>query len=200
MLRFTLNVVNAKKLDLAFSGLIANIRDWRTLWPQVINQIVKIEEKQFSTMGALGEHGEWAPLTPDYAAAKARQYGGKPILQASERLRDSLVGHTGDTIEELGPLKMRFGSSVEYALYHQTGTRRGLPARRIFDFTGEDRGIVQKQIQREAINFSRRLGFAIAARAGFGAVSAAEARRIGTSFLTEGRSISELGTSLSGGL
>ncbi len=200
MLRFTLNVVNAKKVDLAFTGLAAQIKDWHALWPKVINQIVKIEEKQFATMGALGGHGDWAPLAPDYAATKAKQYGEKRILQASERLRDSLVGHTGDTIEELEPLKMRFGSSVEYALYHQTGTWRGLPARRIFDFTEEDRAIIQKQIQREALNFSHRLGFAIASRAGMHDVSAAEARRLGTSSLNEGRSINELGSQLSGGL
>ncbi len=186
MLRFTLKVINAEKLDLAFGGLVAQIKDWRKLWPQVINQIVKIEENQFATMGALGAYGKWDALTRDYAAAKAREYPGKPILQASEHLRDSLVDKTENTIEELEPLKMRFGTRLEYAHYHQTGTRRGMPARRIFDMTEEDRYVIRETIHREAIDFSRRLGFAIARRAGMRDATAAEARRLGVAALAGG--------------
>ncbi len=197
MLRFTLNVVNAKKLDLAFTGLMAQTKDWRKLWPAVINQIVQIETNQFATVGALGEHGEWAALSADYAERKKKEWGEKPILQATERLRSSLVEKTGDTVEELEPLKMRFGTRVPYGIYHQTGTARrargsapsgggGMPARRIFDFTEVDRLVTQKTIQRLALDFSRRLGFAVAPRAGFRDVGAAEARRMGAAALAGG--------------
>ncbi len=207
MLRFTLEVVNAKKLDLAFTGLMAQIRDWRSVWPHVIDRLVKIEEKQFATTGALGEHGEWKPLAVEGAPGPSGPYkttykkkSGKPILQDSERLRDSLTGKTSDTVDELEPLKMRFGSRVPYAIYHQKGTYQdGKPkmfARRIFDFTEVDRLVTQKTIQRLALDFSRRLGFAVAPRAGFRDVGAAEARRMGLAAALAGGPGAELSAGL----
>jgi hypothetical protein len=37
MLRFTIKVKNSRSLDVAFGGLVVKVRDWRALWPAVIN-------------------------------------------------------------------------------------------------------------------------------------------------------------------
>jgi len=192
MLRFTISVKNAKSIDLAFGGLVAKIRDWRGLWPAVINQLSKAEERAFSTQGALTEHGEWQKLSPDYEKAKRKKYGDQMIETASSRLRDSLTGMTGETIEVLEPLHMRWGTSVPYAMWQQTGTRK-MPARRLMDFTEEDRVVIQKQIQREAINFSRRLGFKVIAAAGgdVSQFSLSEIRQAGVQAMNAGSPIME---------
>jgi len=181
--KLTLDVPNAKRLDIAFAGLAAEIKDWTDLWPAVIDQIEKAEERAFSTQGALTEHGEWAPLSPDYAKAKRKKYGDQMIETASSRMRDSLTGHTGETIEELEPLRMRFGTSVPYAVWQQMGTKK-MPARRLLDLTEEDLALIRKQVQRVALNKATRLGFAAGARTGQGDMSRPEATALGRSILT----------------
>jgi len=61
-----------------------------------------------------------------------------------------------------------------------------VPARRVIDFTEEDRQIIQRQMQREALNFARRLGFKIASEAGFRDVTVSEARQMGVTALAGG--------------
>jgi hypothetical protein len=209
MLRFTFNVVNADKLDLAFGGLASQIRDWTNVWPKVAMQISKIEDRKFATEGALGAHGEWARLDPDYEKAKKKKWGEKPIEQASEKLRNAVLGLGPGHIERFEPLRMEFGvdsSVVPYALYQQTGfrtrlgtgkrvgTRHGVPlresgrafvpARRLFDFTEEDKYVIRTTIQREALQTARRLGFAAAPYMGERDITAIRARQIGVGILS----------------
>lgn len=89
----------------------------------------RIELEQFASQGARGEGGGWAPLSPAYAAAKAKRFPGRPILEASGRMKGSLTqrGHpdgfrrvTRDTYER--------GTSVPYADAHARGSAR-MPAR-----------------------------------------------------------------------
>jgi phage gpG-like protein len=213
MLRFTFNVVNADELDVAIGGLAAQVKDWTNVWPKVAMQITKIEDQKFATEGALGAHGEWAALEPGYEKRKKKKWGGKPIEQASERLRRSLVEGSAETIEDFQPLRMRFGTSVPYALYQQTGFRTRLgtgktrgsglgirgsrgsrfpkpeprafvPARRLVDFTEEDKSMIRSTIQREALETARRLGFAAAPYRGERDISAIRARQIGVAILS----------------
>jgi phage gpG-like protein len=185
MLRFTFQVENAKSIDLAFGGLVAKIQDWRALWPHVIERIVKVEERIYATEGQTGGHGQWAPLTAAYAKQKQRKYGDKPIEQASERLRQSLVEAGEGHVEDLQPLSMAYGTNVPYAIWQQTGTSK-MPARRLIDFTREDQAVIQREIQRQAVNFTRRLGFAVASSVYGETVSAVEARRLGEQALSGG--------------
>jgi phage gpG-like protein len=185
MLRFTFEVENAKKIDLAFGGLVAKIQDWRSLWPHVIERVVKSEERLYSSEGVTGGHGQWAPLTEAYEKAKRRKYGEKPIEQASERLRQSIVEAGEGHVEDLQPLSMTFGTDVPYAIYQQTGTRK-MPARRLFDFTQEDQRVIQQEIQRQAVQYARTLGFRIASQIYGETVSAVEARALGVQALEGG--------------
>lgn len=192
MLDFEIRVKNADSLHIAFAGLVGKIKDWRALWPAVINQICKAEERAFSTQGQLSAHGEWQALSPAYEKAKRRKYGDQMIETASGRLRAALTGHTADTIEDLKPLRMRWGARIltknrkwDIATLQQTGTET-MPARRLIDLTAEDRAVIQKQIQREAINFSRRLGFKIAMKTGQLDLPLSQIRRLGVQALNEG--------------
>ena len=74
----------------------------------------------------------WAPLTPRYAAYKARRFGaGLRILERSGALRRSI-----STRLEGGALVA--STDVPYAAFHQYGTRR-LPARPFLTLTETDK-------------------------------------------------------------
>ncbi|MGV0984991.1 MAG: hypothetical protein ACOYB2_10580 [Limnohabitans sp.] len=70
----------------------------------------------------------WPALSPAYAALKAILYPGKPILQATGRLHDSLTSLTADTVYDVSPQKVTMGTAVEYSEKHQVGEGR-LPQR-----------------------------------------------------------------------
>ena len=204
MLNFQIRVKNARGLNMAFGGIVAKIRDWRALWPAVINQLNKAEGRAYQTQGALTATGEWEALSDKYAQAKERKYPGQLIETASGRARAALTGHTADTIEELHPLFMRWGARIltkngrwDILTLQQTGTKK-MPARRLMDFTDEDRAIIQKQIQREAVNFSRRLGFKVIAASGgdVSQFSLSEIRQAGVQFLNQGAPLMTLGSDL----
>jgi len=173
MLRFSFNVVNADKLEIAFRGLTDQIQDWREVWPRVSGKLTEIEEQLFNSAGATGEHGRWADLKPSYARAKERKWGQAPPLQASGHLRNALGGQSSEGIDMRQPLLLRWGTEVPYAVFHQTGTRK-MPARPIFDLTVEDREVMRATIEREAARFSGRLGFAVASELGGNARPARE--------------------------
>jgi phage gpG-like protein len=89
--------------------------------------------EQFTSQGALGQSGRWAPLQERYRAYKARTYPGRTILERSGRLRASLQVQTGDTVIETTPQSLFFGTDVPYGIYHQSGS--GVPRRQIFSLT-----------------------------------------------------------------
>lgn len=92
--------------------------DWLPQWLEQNRQV----------FAAGGLPGPWAPLSPSYAAWKATHYPGKTILRRTDRLYASLTSRSPDTVWEVTPRTIRFGTRVPYFVYHQTGTRR-MPAR-----------------------------------------------------------------------
>lgn len=102
--------------------------------------------EQFASEGARSK--KWAPLSPIYAAWKAKRWGAKPILEASGRLQRSLTSTGGENIERRpGKDTLEFGTIVPYASYHQTGTKT-MPQRKILDLTSNDRRATMKLLQR----------------------------------------------------
>lgn len=70
---------------------------------------------------------QWLPLAASTKAAYEKKYKGKvpgSLLERTRHMRESLSSDPGDVSVEVG-----FG--VPYAIYHETGTRRGLPRRQL---------------------------------------------------------------------
>ncbi len=161
---FTLKV-EGSKLDSMIRGLGEKVRDWTEAWPKVSSAIQRILDEQFASEGARGPAGPWPELKERYARRKLRAYPGGNLLEASGRLRRSLVSGTDDTLEEFAPRQMRSGTTVPYALYHQTGTKK-MPPRKIFDFRPEDYSLIAEGVKREALRVARESGFESASRFG----------------------------------
>lgn len=102
--------------------------DSEPVFQSLARQFAKSQQQQFSKVG--GHTGaRWAPLSPRYAAWKARHYPGKPILQLSGDLKDSLTKRPFG-VDEVWDKGMVVGTAISYAKYHQNGTAT-MPARPI---------------------------------------------------------------------
>ena len=90
--------------------------------------------------------GLYPPLSPAYAAQKAKRFPGASILVATGRLRDSISGRVGlqskpsvDSILQIGRQSLILGTRVPYGIFHQSDAPRksNLPQRK-FLFIGPE--------------------------------------------------------------
>lgn len=89
----------------------------------------------------------WARLKPATVERKVRAGLDPRILRATEEMRQSLVGRGTGHVEEVTAASLRFGTTVPYAKFHQTGTSR-MPQRRVVDFTEAQKREITKRLQR----------------------------------------------------
>lgn len=114
-------------------------------WNALADRFVALERRQFRSEGRAFSGG-WSPLSPKYAAWKARHYPGKPILERTGELLRSLTERPLD-VEVILPDRMVIGSAVTYGRYHQNGTPR-MPQRRPVELSEAERREWVKVIQR----------------------------------------------------
>lgn len=132
MLRINFEIEGEKQVSRALGLLIDHTSDLRPVWPRIRDDFIANERKQFSSEGRHGSGG-WTPLSAKYAAWKARVAPGKPILELSGALRQSLTGGSG-FIYRTGRQSLAIGTKIPHARYHQTGTRR-MPRRAPVELT-----------------------------------------------------------------
>ena len=130
-----------------YSARLRRIRDRASNNPSMFRALAArfkdSERKIFASEGqALGRR--WAPLSPDYAAQKARSYPGQPILVRTGRLRDSLT--KTPTLRFRGNT-MEIGTNVPYSQYHQNGEGRN-PRRKHVGLTIGDQRAWREDVRR----------------------------------------------------
>lgn len=94
------------------------VSDMRPAWEAMAERFTRAERRLFATEGRSAGDG-WAPLSPDYAAWKARHYPGKTILRRTDELFTSLTD--GPAIRIIEPDFAVLGSDVAHGRYHQRG-------------------------------------------------------------------------------
>lgn len=158
MINFSVTVDGIETLQRGFNRL-EKLDDWRSVWPNVIQEFHLIEAEQFDSEGAAGS-GKWTPLKAVYAEFKEAHFPGKPILQATSDLRDSLVDSEAfGAITRISEQELVLGTSVPYAIFHQRGTRRGLPQRKVISLSEQQKRRIQKAVQAGLVRFVRDAGF-----------------------------------------
>jgi phage gpG-like protein len=132
------------KVGFARAGL--RVKDLRPAWVKVHDLLREESRKQFSSEGSHGSGG-WASLSPEYAARKLKAFGPRPILHATERLRQAYTRKSADHVEVSKPLELRHGASsrLDYAKFHQGGTRR-MPRRPPMQLTAKARKQIEVEI------------------------------------------------------
>lgn len=142
-------VIGQKPIEAGFSVLGDAIRDLTPHWERVHDKVlIPWMERTFDTEGASAA-GKWTALSPKYAAWKAKHFPGKPILQRTGLMRQSLIesGHV-DHVKWATRDSLTFGTTVKserdapYPIFHQFGTRK-MPQRVVVGTTDElSKGIV----------------------------------------------------------
>jgi phage gpG-like protein len=91
---------------------------------EAMRELAKEHAKNFDSQGALV--GGWQPNDTRYAGWKLEEYGRGGILVRTGTLKRSLtsVTNTRGAVRDIGRKSAEFGTSVNYAHFHQTGTRK----------------------------------------------------------------------------
>lgn len=142
-----------RELALGFEQGADEVRDFgKHVFPRLVPAFEAAMGRQFNSRGT-GQTGAWAPLSDTYATWKRKHYPGKPLLELSGALRSALTeSGSPNSYREWTASEFSFGTAgLEYASFHQFGTRRGffarasaflglssggMPARPPFDFDG----------------------------------------------------------------
>lgn len=100
------------------------VQDLSPAFERILPLLQDYTDRYLEAGGAFEGNLAFAPLSARYARWKARRYPNTPILTRTGRLRASLSTLTDDSIAQIAPDRLTYGTKVPYALYHQMGTRK----------------------------------------------------------------------------
>jgi len=149
MFNITWSIAGQEQLNRTLGQMVEKSTSFRELWlSQEFKDILYgAEKQQFATEGSHGSGG-WAPLSPEYAAQKAKTHPGKPILQREGHLWRSLTDPNADgAVYAASNKTLTWGTQVPYAIFHQTGTAN-MPDRPPIEFTEAERREIVKALQK----------------------------------------------------
>lgn len=108
----------------------------KPVFDRVVKELEVLADQNFS-VGKRPLGGPWAKLSPNYAAYKKVVRPGRPILTFDGPLSASLGTARGPgAIRETSDKKLRYGTSIFYAAYHNRGTEN-MPARQVLPVNGK---------------------------------------------------------------
>lgn len=151
------------KIDETVAGLealLARLRDLRPAWQALAIYLRRSTRLQFASQGSRGG-SPWRALTVRYALRKERVYPGQPILRASDQLFRSVTAETPDSIVEVEPQTLNFGTSLARGGYHQRGEGNN-PRRPFLVVTTEDRRQIKKIVRAHLRGQAALSGFEVA--------------------------------------
>lgn len=142
-MRVTFTFFGDVQVDRTLAGLEDRAEDVSEAWEAIADRFLGAEARQFSSEGGYGSAG-WSPLSPRYAAWKARHYPGAPILVRTGELRRTLT--EGPEVRVIAPHDAWIGSAVPYGRFHQAGD--GVPRRRPVEMPESERREWVRIVQR----------------------------------------------------
>jgi phage gpG-like protein len=121
--------------------------DARPAFRSIVGKWTEWTRKQFDSQGRRASGG-WKPITEEWRQYKQRRGFDTRILHMTQRLRASLtvLGHP-DAVRDVQPDSLTWGTSVEYAPFHQHGNEPRLARRRPVELTKGDRAATVKVLQ-----------------------------------------------------
>lgn len=140
-MRFTITIEGTAVIDRTLARYVNAMTDATPAFEAIGDQFAEAERAIFLQQGP-----GWAPLSPRYAAYKAKHWPNMPILTRSGKLQQSLTsrpfGH-----EQITAKSGEYGTAVDYAKYHQHGTTK-MPQRRPVNIPETTRNAMAKTMQR----------------------------------------------------
>lgn len=134
MIPVDLQYVGLDKVDKGLNTISAGVRDLRPVFGAIGDDVRAAEVRLFA-------EAPWTPLSESYAEQKAREFGDKPTMRATDVLYKSLTeeGAPGN-VNRVDEDSAEFGSSNPLAKIHQAGTDV-LPARPVLVELNPDRAV-----------------------------------------------------------
>jgi phage gpG-like protein len=146
-LELTIALPGLQSLTVGLSRYRADIADWSTFWREKFAPFFYRWVLTDFVLEGGGSGATWAPLSPAYAAWKAKHYPGTGLLVRSGALKASLAGpEAPQAIFRPTTTSLTIGTSVPYGLPHQTGTSR-MPQRPPLRVNAAFMQVVGKQLQ-----------------------------------------------------
>ncbi len=129
-----------RELSRKLHGMLGAVSDWSPAFAKVAADWSDTMDRKFAAEGNLetgSEQAGWAPLSPKYAAWKAKHYPGKGILQRTGALREAAVNPE----TTISPKRLRMVVNNPYGIYHQSSRPRSsnLPRRAWASFTAKQK-------------------------------------------------------------
>lgn len=127
--RITLTTTNERELNARLASVVRGIERPRELMDR-IGALMEVNVNQRFDTKTAPDGSRWLPLAPSTRAAYEVKYQGNvpgSLLERTRHMRDSLTYVVG--LSEPYFVEVGFGDAI--ALYHETGTRRGLPRRQL---------------------------------------------------------------------
>lgn len=146
-MRLTIDTAGEGIVERTLRNVEGRLQDYDGAWPQMTTLLRDAMEEQFKSEGKSGSAG-WAPLAPSTIAAKRASGTNMAILHDTLRLQESLtVKRAREGVDRVLGNVFEFGTSVPYAVFHQTGTAT-MPRRRPVQLSNTQRARVALSLQR----------------------------------------------------
>lgn len=160
MFRFKLEVAGEVQMDRGIARFSEAVADYRPIWPVIADDFYAEEKAQFRSEGAEGGE-KWQELSPVYAGWKKAHYPGKPILQRTGDLVNSLTRERDPNAVRFEERKtLTLGSKIPYAIYHQSPKpRKRLPRRPEIMLTEAFKRGVTRHMQAYLVQVATQSGF-----------------------------------------
>jgi phage gpG-like protein len=130
--------VNAKKAIRRMDDMEKRSKDFRVVLRWAKRELAKANSANFTAQGL--PVGGWSPLKPRYAAWKARNFPGAPTLVRSGALFKSLSQLDGPA-NRINLKSATFGTTIEYAKFHQYGTTKMAKRKIVYEPKGFARSL-----------------------------------------------------------
>ncbi len=139
MLGLTFEVAGVPQVARVLGVMMRSVRNLQPAWGEIADDFVKREKRLFQQQGSVQGWDRWAALHPDYEKWKQTHGFSTRILVRTGAVERSLTTrHDRHAVFNAGPLRMEIGTSIPYAGYHQTGTRK-MPKREPIRITDTQR-------------------------------------------------------------
>ncbi len=141
-MQFTYDI-DSEPVDRGLESFQSSLADNSPALALIADDFREMMAEQFATEGASGGT-PWSPLAP--STLRSRRSGGG-ILESTGALLASLADpDSADHVEEADSQSLTIGSSLPYALFHQTGAGRGFGLTSIPSGRGLGRGLPMRPI------------------------------------------------------
>lgn len=123
MIRLRSQLIGQAGAQRALDELGRNLSDLSPAWRAMLADWKSSQKKLFDSEGS-SAGVRWAPLSPRYAAWKAKRFPGRGMLQMSGGLEAAAEGRGSGFTQQIAPLTLRFAITHRLAAIHQGARAR----------------------------------------------------------------------------